>query len=259
MKKTLCAAAVAVLLLDGCAHAPTALVDEASSAASQTICSGVFVSGLAPQAAYGAELKPEPGMWAVDWGLRYNVDLAAREVRASVAGGFASRSVFREGRGCTLVHGESAPSAIVLPAAAPPILPEIAGLNVAPPQSPELAGVSPGDCPVGPATRSWAAATWASGSWWRRRRTWWWCAWASPTAGPARWRESPTWCATSFARCTDASGGKSRDARGRQVAPAPALRTTCPLRSARRQPPPTCGGPRVADGLPAGLLSEFLE
>jgi hypothetical protein len=113
-------------------------VDEASSAASQTICSGVFVSGLTPQKAYGAELRPEPGMWAVDWGLRYQVDPAAREVRTSIAGAFASWSVFREGRGCTLLHDGPAPAGIAARPPAPPLLPEIAGPEVVAPQTAAL-------------------------------------------------------------------------------------------------------------------------
>lgn len=96
--KTLCCVIALGLLLSGCSYGPRPLLEEASSAASQVVCSGTFVSGLAPDIAYRAQLRPEPGMWAVSWALHYDVDRAHREVRSEIAHAFASRSVFREGR-----------------------------------------------------------------------------------------------------------------------------------------------------------------
>ena len=44
--------------------------------------------------------------------VRYQVDPVDKAVRAVLAGGFESRAVYREGRGCTLVHGDAVPAAI---------------------------------------------------------------------------------------------------------------------------------------------------
>jgi CubicO group peptidase (beta-lactamase class C family) len=128
----------ATSLLGGCAHGPASLLGQASGASSQTICSAAFVSGLAPDAAYRAALRPEPGMWAVAWALRYRVDPARREVRTNIAGAFRSRSVFRQGRGCTLVHQAPPPQALAPPPSAPALLPEIAGPAPVTPVSPAL-------------------------------------------------------------------------------------------------------------------------
>ncbi len=137
--KDICCILVAAMVMSGCSHGPGSLLGEASSAASQTVCSGTFVMGLPPEEAYRAEFRPEPGVWAVDWALRYQVDRAQREVRADIAGAFPSRSVFREGRGCTLVpQGEAAPAAITIAAPAPALLPEIAGPEVVAPESAAL-------------------------------------------------------------------------------------------------------------------------
>ncbi len=118
--------------LGGCAHGPAALLGQ-SGAASQVICSGVFVSGLAPEEVYHAQLRPEPGMWAVDWALRYRVDRTMREVRVDIAGAFPRRSVFRDGRGCTLISG-GAPEALRRAVPEPALLPDIAGPAVVAPQ-----------------------------------------------------------------------------------------------------------------------------
>jgi CubicO group peptidase (beta-lactamase class C family) len=137
MKKVV-SALLASIGLAACAHGPDALVQEASGATSQAVCSGLFVSGLQPSDVYRLQQRPEPGMWAVDWALRYRVDRTSREVRTDIAGGFPSRSVFREGRGCTLV-GHTAPPAAI--AAAPPEaadLADIAGPALVAPQTPAL-------------------------------------------------------------------------------------------------------------------------
>ena len=66
-------------------------------------------------------------MWLVDWALHYDVDRAHGEVRTVIAGAFPSRSVFREGRGCTLIHDGTILLSIQTRPPAPTLLPEIAG------------------------------------------------------------------------------------------------------------------------------------
>jgi CubicO group peptidase (beta-lactamase class C family) len=129
---------VAAIFANGCLYGPASLLDEASSATSQVVCSGTFVSGIAPDEAYRAELRPEPGMWAVDWMLRYEVDRARGEVQTDIAGAFSSRSVFREGRGCTLVRDALPPAAIQVGLPAPGLLPDIAGTEPVAPEIPAL-------------------------------------------------------------------------------------------------------------------------
>jgi CubicO group peptidase (beta-lactamase class C family) len=126
MRQICCVLALAALV-GGCSYGPTSLLNEASNAASQTICSGTFVSGLAPDEAYRAALRPEPGMWAIDWALHYEVDRTHHEVRSTIAGAFASRSVFLQGRGCTLIHDGTLLLSIQTRPPAPTLLPEIAG------------------------------------------------------------------------------------------------------------------------------------
>jgi CubicO group peptidase (beta-lactamase class C family) len=54
-----------------------------------------------------------PGIGALRWALRYEVDSTRREVRTTVAGTFESRAFYREGRGCTVVRGERPPDALL--------------------------------------------------------------------------------------------------------------------------------------------------
>lgn len=126
------------MVVGGCSTGPTALLEEASSATSQVVCSGVFVSGFAADDIYRLALAPEPGMGLVDWALRYDVDRQRNEVRSQIAGMLESRSVFREGRGCTLMHEASMPEAIQVMPAASMRLPDIAGPHPVVPSSAAL-------------------------------------------------------------------------------------------------------------------------
>jgi CubicO group peptidase (beta-lactamase class C family) len=94
----------------------------ASGLVSHTLCSAAFVCGQDPDQVFRESMRPRRGMGLIAWALRYRVDYARREVRASVAGCFASRAIYRDGLGCTLVWGEppSAP-ALDLPPAPPAV------------------------------------------------------------------------------------------------------------------------------------------
>lgn len=122
MRLTLVVALIAPSLV-ACTAGPFALLREASGAVSQTLCSKTFVSGLDPATIYREQLRPEPGMFLVAWAMQYDIDRDKREVTTRIAGGYERRSVFREGRGCTLAYeGVLAPSA--LRRAGPPPEPE---------------------------------------------------------------------------------------------------------------------------------------
>lgn len=111
---------------------PMMLLRIASGSISQNICSKTFVSGLPPDEIFDQDLRPEPGMGLIAWALRYDVDRTQREVRTTVAGLFASRSIYRDGYGCVLAHPGDAsrtpappikdPTAQTLPAIAGPEL-----------------------------------------------------------------------------------------------------------------------------------------
>jgi CubicO group peptidase (beta-lactamase class C family) len=73
---------------------------------SHAVCDAVFVSHLDPMQVYAEEELPANGMRWIDWALHFEIDHTRREVRATLAGAFGSRAVYRDGMGCLLVHGE---------------------------------------------------------------------------------------------------------------------------------------------------------
>ena len=100
---------------------------------SHTLCSETFVCGLDPNQVYEEILRPMPALRRIRGAVRYHIDRRRREVRASVAGKFESRAVYRDRLGCTLVRGPEPPTLPPTGAvdaqewAAAPLLPEIAG------------------------------------------------------------------------------------------------------------------------------------
>lgn len=136
MRRFLGVAALAVLL-GGCSQ--VGLLGEASNAASHTLCMAAFVSHVDPQDALDKELMPEPGMGLVGGMLRYDIDTKAQEVRSTLAGGFASRAVYRAGRGCTSVFDDKPVAALTPPPAAPALQPDIAGPDMVTTDNPALA------------------------------------------------------------------------------------------------------------------------
>lgn len=129
----------------------------ASGLTSHMVCSGTFVSGLAPDRAYAELVRPLPGMGLVAWGLRYQVDTARQEVTATIAGALESRATYRPGIGCTVTQDGQPPSPVQPPAAvqdAEVLLPEIAGPEPVAAQDPHLQAAidavfsEPGDTPT---------------------------------------------------------------------------------------------------------------
>jgi len=119
---------------------PGSLLDEAAGTTSQTLCSKVFVSDLDPDDAFNDHLLPEPGMKLIAWAITRDVDRTHREVRTRIAGLFPRRSVYADGRGCTLTYpGYPEPAALPPPAETPTLLPEIAGPDVVVAANPAVA------------------------------------------------------------------------------------------------------------------------
>jgi CubicO group peptidase (beta-lactamase class C family) len=104
---------------------------------SKTLCTGVFVSGLDPDALYVEAVKPIPGQTRLAKHLKYVVDRSAREVTATWWGGFESRAVYREGFGCSLVH-DNEPRGSVMKAATTD---QTAPLEILPPSPPLETGL----------------------------------------------------------------------------------------------------------------------
>jgi CubicO group peptidase (beta-lactamase class C family) len=98
-----------VVLLGGALwfwHGPARGIRVGTAVVSKTLCSGVFVSGLDPDRLYAEAIKPIPGQDELARHLKYKVDRGARQVTATWLGGFESRAIYRDGFGCTLVHGD---------------------------------------------------------------------------------------------------------------------------------------------------------
>lgn len=133
--------AVACVLVAGCAIVrPDHTIRAATGSVSEQLCSAALVSGVDPDRFFAETLAPEGGMNLIAPALAYEVDREARTVRTTVAGGFESRAVARDGAGCVLVH--DAPVAELEPGFAladvPPSLPPMAGASVVEPESPAL-------------------------------------------------------------------------------------------------------------------------
>lgn len=133
LRPTLPALAAALLLSACTSFSPGRNLQIASASVSQVLCSAVFVSRRDPEQTYRQEMRPQGGMGWIDWSVRYQVDRDKREVRTTVAGLFASRSVYREGMGCLIDHGQAPAGAAPAPEALPVLLPEIAGPAVVAP------------------------------------------------------------------------------------------------------------------------------
>ena len=93
---------------------------------SQTLCGGVFVSGLESGRVFAEELQPRAGMRTLFKRLHYTVDNAHRRVVATWAGHFAAVATFHDGYGCTLGNAN-----FPAPTLAPPA-PEIPATSIAP-------------------------------------------------------------------------------------------------------------------------------
>ena len=110
---------------------------------SHTLCSETFVAGLDPDQTYRETFQGWPVIRRLLPAVRYEVDRARREVRATLAGAFASRAVYRDGLGCVQAPAdEAAPAGVVSAGASSPAAiadaPEIAPPQVVEPADPRL-------------------------------------------------------------------------------------------------------------------------
>ncbi|MGJ7510358.1 serine hydrolase domain-containing protein [Variovorax sp. GT1P44] len=80
----------------------------ATGVTAHDLCVESFVSGLDPQQAFSESLAPRPWFRWVAPLMRYDVDREDREVRATIAGAFASRAAFLGATGCMLVKDRDA-------------------------------------------------------------------------------------------------------------------------------------------------------
>jgi CubicO group peptidase (beta-lactamase class C family) len=120
-------AAVAVYRPDKALRVVTALV-------SHTLCSETFVAGLDPDQTYRETFGDWPAVRRLLPAVRYEVDRAHREVRAELAGAFASRAVYRDGLGCVQAPAGSAAPGGVSGAWKTDPTPDMDAPDIAPPQ-----------------------------------------------------------------------------------------------------------------------------
>lgn len=119
---------------------PSSLLNELSATTSQNLCSKVFVSGLDPAQAFADHIAPEPGVFLVAWAVTPDIDRVKKEVGTTIAGLFYRRSVYAEGRGCTLTYpGYPDPQSLSPPEPVTAALPKIAGNAIVAPETPALA------------------------------------------------------------------------------------------------------------------------
>jgi CubicO group peptidase (beta-lactamase class C family) len=122
---------------------PDIAIRSATGSVADALCAKTFVSGLDPQASF-AEIMERPGIRRLKFGMRYQLDRAARKLDVSVAGLFATDTIFREGFGCVRMLGGKEPYLLKTDIVAlktpkiPPLLPEIAGPAVVEPAAPAL-------------------------------------------------------------------------------------------------------------------------
>ncbi len=122
---------------------PDLRIRTATGAAADALCAKSFVSHLDPEISF-AEIMDRPGIRHLRFGMRYQLDRAARKLDVSVAGLFATHTVFREGFGCVRVLGNREPYLLKADIVAlktpktPPLLPEIAGPEMVEPSDPAL-------------------------------------------------------------------------------------------------------------------------
>ena len=76
----------------------------ATGSVSRGLCDAAFVSKVDPARVFREQHAPM--MHGIAWAIRWKVDRAHRQVSASVLGTFGTRSVFRPGLGCLLMHGD---------------------------------------------------------------------------------------------------------------------------------------------------------
>ena len=110
---------------------------------SHTLCSETFVAGLDPDQTYRETFQGWPVIRRLLPAVRYEVDRGRHEVRATLAGAFASRAAYRDGLGCVQVPaGEPAPGGAMATgatsSAAIADAPEIAPPQVVEPADPRL-------------------------------------------------------------------------------------------------------------------------
>jgi hypothetical protein len=133
-------AAVAGLIV---IHRPDVEIRTATGAAADALCAKIFVSGLDPQTSF-AEITDRRGIHRLRFGMRYQLDRTARKLDVSVAGLFATETIFRDGFGCVRVLDGKEPYLLKADIVAlktpktPPLLPEIAGSDVVEPADPAL-------------------------------------------------------------------------------------------------------------------------
>jgi CubicO group peptidase (beta-lactamase class C family) len=133
----------AVMVALGIICRPDRAIRAATGSAADALCAKTLVSGLDPQASF-AEIIERPGIRRLRFGMHYRIDRNARTVDVTVAGLFATHTIFHEGLGCVRVQGGQEPYLLKSDIVAlktpktPSLLPDIAGPAAVEPADPAL-------------------------------------------------------------------------------------------------------------------------
>jgi hypothetical protein len=83
-------------------YRPDLAIRVGTASVSETLCAGVFVSGLDADRVFNEEIRPQRGLQILLKRLRYRVGKERRRVITTWAGHFESVATFRMAYGCTL-------------------------------------------------------------------------------------------------------------------------------------------------------------
>lgn len=83
-------------------YRPDLAVKVGTASTAETLCAGIFISGLDADRVFNEEVRPQRGLQILLKRLRYTVDSKRRQVTTTWAGRIHSVASYREGYGCTL-------------------------------------------------------------------------------------------------------------------------------------------------------------
>lgn len=97
-----CALGVVAVAYLSWLYRPDLAIRVGTASISETLCAGIFVSGLDADRVFAEEVVPQRGTQILRKRLRYTIDPKRKQVTTAWAGHFASVARYRDSYGCTL-------------------------------------------------------------------------------------------------------------------------------------------------------------